>query len=148
MNNLIPKNLLNHIPKLYETEEQIDPIVYVKLFLDGWTWFITEISIDKNICFGYVISPFGDELGYFSLEEIKTIKNSFGLEVEIDLSFKPTKLSIVKKASNINIPNETKNNFKGWRKEKLNFLQKHFQNIKNKIRRKRIIKIFEKLKRN
>ena len=97
--SLIPKNLLNRIPKLYETEEQNNPIAYVKLFLDGWTWFITEISIDNNICFGYVISPFGAELGYFSLEEIKSIKGSLGLGVERDLSFKPTRLSVIKKAS-------------------------------------------------
>lgn len=99
MNKLIPKNLLNRIPKLYETEEQNNPIAYVKLFLDGWTWFITEISIDNNICFGYVISPFRAELGYFSLEEIKSIKGTLGIGVERDLSFKPTKLSIIKKAS-------------------------------------------------
>ena len=99
MNKLIPKKLLNRIPKLYETEEQTDPIAYVKLFIDGWTWFITEISIDNDICFGYVISPFGAELGYFSLEEIKSIKGSLGIGVEMDISFKPTKLSIIKKAS-------------------------------------------------
>ena len=96
---LIPKNLLNFIPKLYETEEQIDPIVYVKLFLDGWTWHITELTIDGDIAFGYVVSPFGAELGYFSLEEIKGIRGSLGLGVERDLSFKPTKLSSIKKAS-------------------------------------------------
>ena len=96
---LITQNIKEQIPKLYETEEQNNPIVYVKLFLDGWTWFITEISIDNNICFGYVISPFGAELGYFSLEEIKSIKGTLGIGVERDLSFKPTKLSIIKKAS-------------------------------------------------
>ena len=96
---LIPKELISSIPKLYETEEQTDPIAYIKLFLENWTWFITEISIDKNICFGYVISPFGAELGYFSLEEIMSIRVSLGLSVERDLSFKPTKLSIIKKAS-------------------------------------------------
>ena len=99
MNKLIPKNLLNRIPKLYETEEQNNPIAYVKLFLDGWTWYITEISIDNNICFGYVISPFGAELGYFSLEEIKSIKGTLGIGVERDLEFKPTRLSVIKKAS-------------------------------------------------
>ena len=99
MNDLIPKNLLRTIPKLYETEEQNDPVAYVKLFLDAWTWYITELSIDGDICFGYVISPFGAELGYFSLNEIKSIKGSLGLCVERDLSFKPTKLSIIKKAS-------------------------------------------------
>ena len=99
MNKLIPKNLLNRIPKLYKTEEQNDPVAYIKLFLDGWTWYITELSIDNNICFGYVISPFESELGYFSLNEIKSIKGTLGLSVERDLSFKPTKLSIIKKAS-------------------------------------------------
>lgn len=96
---LIPQEIKNKIPKLYETEKQNDPIVYVKLFLDAWTWYITELSIDNNICFGYVISPFESELGYFSLNEIKSIKGSLGLSVERDLSFKPTKLSTIKKAS-------------------------------------------------
>ncbi len=96
---LIPKNILDCIPKLYETEDQTDPIAYVKLFIDGWTWFITEISIDNDICFGYVVSPFGAELGYFSVDEIKSIKGSLRIGVERDLSFKPTKLSIIKRAS-------------------------------------------------
>ena len=96
---LIPQEIKNKIPKLYETEKQNDPIVYVKLFLDAWTWYITELSIDNNICFGYVISPFESELGYFSLNEIKSIKGTLGLSVERDLSFKPMKLSRIKKAS-------------------------------------------------
>ena len=96
---LIPQDLLKTIPKLYETEEQNNPIVYVKLFLDSWIWYITELSIDGDIGFGYVVSPFGAELGYFSLEEIKGIKGSLGIGVERDLSFKPMKLSSVKKAS-------------------------------------------------
>ncbi len=95
---LIPQEIKNKIPKLYETEKQNDPIVYVKLFLDGWTWYITELSIDNNICFGYVISPFESELGYFSLNEIKSIKGSLGLSVERDISFKPTALAIIRKA--------------------------------------------------
>ena len=95
----IPQEIKKLIPKLYETEKQNDPIAYVKLFLDGWTWYITELSIDNNICFGYVISPFESELGYFSLNEIKSIKGTLGLSVERDISFKPTKLSRIKKAS-------------------------------------------------
>lgn len=95
---LIPQEIKELIPKLYETEKQNDPIVYVKLFLDGWTWYITELSIDNNICFGYVISPFESELGYFSLNEIKSIKGSLGLSVERDISFKPTALAIIRKA--------------------------------------------------
>ena len=95
---LIPQEIKEQIPKLYDTEEQEDPIVYVKLFIDGWTWYVTELSIDNNICFGYVISPFcSGELGYFSLTEISEVKGSLEIGVERDLSFKPTKLSEVKR---------------------------------------------------
>ena len=96
---LIPQNIKDQIPKLYETENQIEPIAYVKLFIDGWTWYITELSIDDDTAFGYIASPFGSELGYFSLEEIKEIRGNLGIGVERDLEFKPTKLSIIKKAS-------------------------------------------------
>jgi len=96
---LIPQEIKEQIPKLYETEEIKDPLIYVKLFLDGWSWYITELSIDDDICFGYVVSPFGSELGYFSLQEIQEVKGSLGITVERDLYFKPTPLSAIKKAS-------------------------------------------------
>lgn len=94
---LIPNEIKERIPKLYDTEDISDPIVYVKLFLDGWTWYITEISIDDNICFGYVVSPYENELGYFSIEELKSLRGRLGTWVERDLFFKPTKLSIIRK---------------------------------------------------
>ena len=94
---LIPQEIKELIPKLYETEEQNNPIAYVKLFLDDWTWYITELSIDGDIAFGYVVSPFESELGYFSLKELETIKGALGLSVERDLSFKPTALAIIRK---------------------------------------------------
>lgn len=94
---LIPIEIKTQIPKLYETEDLKDPIVYVKLFLDGWTWYITELSIDGDICFGYVVSPFESELGYFSLKELETIKGSLGLGVERDILFKPTALALIRR---------------------------------------------------
>lgn len=97
---LIAKEIRDTIPKLYETEDQNDPVVFVKLFIDGWTWLILEMSIDDDICFGYVISPFcNGELGYFSLSEIQEVKGSLGIGVELDLHFKPQPLSQLKKAS-------------------------------------------------
>jgi len=36
------------------------------------------------------------ELGYFSLSELTGIRGAFGLPVERDLSFEPTRLSEVK----------------------------------------------------
>jgi hypothetical protein len=100
---LIQKNIKEQIPKLYETENQKDPLAYAKLFLDGWTWYITEISIDDETCFGYVVSPFGSELGYFSLQEIINVKGALGLSVEQDLHFKPTPLSQIKELSSSNL---------------------------------------------
>ena len=98
-NNLIPEEIKKTIPALYATEEQINPTIYVKLFLDGWTFYISEISIDSDICFGYVVSPFGKELGYFSLDEISEVKGSLGIGVERDLHFTPTKLSKIRKCA-------------------------------------------------
>lgn len=93
---LIPKEIKEKIPKLYDTENISDPIVHVKLFLDGWTWYITELSIDDDICFGYVVSPFGRELGYFSLEELKSLRGKLGTWVERDLFFRKIPLSVLK----------------------------------------------------
>ena len=97
---LIPKELVNTIPKLYETEDT-DPIVCVKLFTPdaNWSWFVTELSVNMDTCFGLVISPFVEngELGYFSLNELKSIRGKLGLPIERDLWFKPTKLSDIKR---------------------------------------------------
>lgn len=98
---LIPEELLNKIPDLYETERSINPICHIKLFTPDsiFTWYIIEISKeDKYTCYGYVIG-FESELGYFSLKELKTIRGSLGLRVERDISFSPTALGIIKKLS-------------------------------------------------
>lgn len=104
MNELIPKSIQDTIPRLYETEDQKNPIVYVKLFTPdaNWNWYLTELSIDNDICFGLVISPFVEngEMGFFSLNELKTVRGSLGLPIERDLWFKPTKLSDLKRIIN------------------------------------------------
>ena len=97
MNELIPQEIRKQVPPLYATEDIADPVAYLKLFLDGWTWYITELSIDGDIAFGFVVSPFGSELGFFSINEIKDIEGSIGLGFERDLYFKPTPLSKIKK---------------------------------------------------
>jgi hypothetical protein len=99
MGNLIPEELISSIPKLYETERNLNPICHVKLFTPDsvFTWFIIECSIDGDTCYGYV-QGFESELGYFSLEELKSIKGPLGLAVERDISFKPTALAIIRKS--------------------------------------------------
>lgn len=94
---LLTKIDLENLPKLYETEEQEDPIVYVKLFhpLGAATWLLTEYNPETKIAFGYAYITEG-ELGYISLEELEEL-NIAGLKVERDSSWTPKKLSIAKK---------------------------------------------------
>ncbi|GAI16191.1 unnamed protein product, partial [marine sediment metagenome] len=74
-----------------------DPIVQVKFFTPDaqWTWFSTEFD-QKDTFFGYVIG-LENELGYFSLSELKQVRGSLGLPVERDRYFKPCPLSEVMK---------------------------------------------------
>ena len=96
--SLIAKDIVNKIPNLYETENQEEKICYVKLFLpnSNWTWYIIEIDKeDNNTCFGFV-DGVEQELGYFTLSELESVKGLFGLKVELDRNFKPTKLSKIR----------------------------------------------------
>lgn len=98
MGSLIPEEIISSIPKLYETERSLNPICHVKLFTPDsvFSWFIIELSIDGDTCYGFV-KGFENELGYFSLSELENIKGALGLGVERDLSFKPTALAIIRK---------------------------------------------------
>ena len=98
MSKLLSHEQLQLIPNLYETENQEEKICYVKLFLpnSNWTWYIIEINKqDNNTCFGFV-DGLEQELGYFSLSELESISDSYGLKAELDSSFKATRLSKIK----------------------------------------------------
>lgn len=98
---LIAEELLNKIPDLYETERSLNPTCHIKLFTPDsiFTWYIIEISKeDKHTCYG-LVKGFESELGYFSLKELESIKGNLGLGVEMDMSFTPTSLGIVRKSS-------------------------------------------------
>lgn len=94
---LIPKDLLTKIPKLYTSEHDPDPMVWVKLFYPdfSWTWYIIEYD-GNDICYGYV-EGFENELGYFSLNELRETKGSLGLPIERDRYWQPRRLSELKK---------------------------------------------------
>ena len=97
--SLIAKDIVNKIPNLYETENQEEKICYLKLFLpnSNWTWYIIELDKhDENTCYG-LVDGFEKELGYFSLKELANIRDSLGVKVERDISFKPTKLETILK---------------------------------------------------
>lgn len=71
-----------------------DPFPVVKLFLPGtgFTWLLTELDPDEELCFGLCDLGMGSpELGYVSLLEITECSAIPGVFVEADKSFKATK---------------------------------------------------------
>ncbi len=100
VSTLIPKEILDTLPDLYDTTaDGGNPLCQIKLFTpdSNWTWYIIEYSQDDgSTCYGYV-QGLEDELGYFSLDEIKGIRGSLGLPVERDRLFMPTRLSKIRK---------------------------------------------------
>jgi hypothetical protein len=113
---LLTKVLLKRLPALYSQESNADPLVMCKFFTPdaGWTWYAIEGSpvdasgyydTDKEkvdfVFFG-LVSGIEVELGYFSLTELRSVRGKFGLPVERDRSFHPTRLSEVKKLCRYN----------------------------------------------
>jgi Protein of unknown function (DUF2958) len=113
--NLLPAILKERMPALYSQEHERDPVVAVKYFdpVGSWTWYATEGSevdedgyMDTNkpkvdyLFFGLVVG-FEAELGYFSLNELKTAKEGLrgirALPIERDIHFRSQRLSEVRR---------------------------------------------------
>lgn len=86
---LLTKELRRKLPSIYANKEKKaeDVQVIVKFFdpTGYWTWYATEFDGEDSF-FGYV-RGFENELGYFSLSELESVKGRFGLGIERDLHF-------------------------------------------------------------
>lgn len=93
---LLTQELKKQLPALYSQENEKDPMAVCKFFLPmtKWTWFATEFD-KKDSFFGFVVGEY-PELGYFSLSELENIEGPYGLGVERDMYFEPTKLSRIR----------------------------------------------------
>lgn len=93
---ILTKAILAKLPKLRSTSEKeaCDVPVIFKLFTPwgSGTWYVTEGEQegDDFMLFGYVTGLGGDELGYFSLNELMSIKGPAGLRIERDRHFEGT----------------------------------------------------------
>ncbi len=87
---LILEELAKTIPKLYETQNESDPLAVIKLFTpdSSWTWFINEFDPEDRLCFG-LVHGLEREFGYFALAELEEVRGPLGLKIERDLHFKP-----------------------------------------------------------
>ena len=88
---LLNTELLERFQEVGSQEEVKDPMVIAKFFNPTGigSWYATEYDPASRIFFGYV-SLFGDhndEWGYFSLDELESLKDRFGLGMERDLYF-------------------------------------------------------------
>ena len=86
---LLTQELRQKFPKLYSQEKKDpkDVKIIAKFFCpwNGWTWYATEFD-GKDRFFGYVRGN-DNELGYFSLSELQSIKGQWDLTIERDLYF-------------------------------------------------------------
>lgn len=93
---LLTKEIRERLPELGATQHMRDPEAQVKFFTpwSNWTWYGVEYD-GEDIFFG-LVQGFEEELGYFSLNEIESARGPFGLRIERDIGFKPTRLSQVR----------------------------------------------------
>lgn len=95
---MLTKQILFKIPPTGSNSNNKDPIIYLKLFCP-WgsaTWYIAELDSDQDYAFGYVTGLFEDEWGYVSLKELQAIQGPYGLYIERDKWFTPTRFSELK----------------------------------------------------
>ncbi len=116
---LLTKELKRKIPALYSQEgEESDPMVVCKFFhpMSSWTWYVIEAgatiateegryvplkeTVEKgleiqDVLFFGLVDGLEEELGYFTLNELKSVK-IMGLGIERDRWFKPTRLSEIR----------------------------------------------------
>ena len=93
---LLTKEIRERLPQLGATEHTRDPEAQVKFFTpwSNWTWYGVEFD-GEDVFFG-LVQGFEEELGYFSLSEIAEARGPYGLRIERDIGFEPTRLSKVR----------------------------------------------------
>ena len=93
--SLITENI--KIPSSYSTKELEDAILQAKLIEPGSNncWYIIEYDEKEELFYGLI----NNILGYFSLKELESFGIIFGLHVELDWSFEPSKLSTIPRCS-------------------------------------------------
>ena len=91
---LITKAIQRAAPALYATSEKdsADVRIVAKFFnpCGRSTWYMTEYDPETGRAFGFVRGEFGrtcDELGYFDISVLESLRLPFGLGIERDLHF-------------------------------------------------------------
>jgi hypothetical protein len=90
---LITNEIQQRFTQIGEQSQSANPIIVAKFFnpVGAQTWYASEYDPETKICFGYVTGMFENEWGYFSIDELESIKLRFGLGIERDVLFKETR---------------------------------------------------------
>lgn len=98
---MLTKAIEKSLPLLYATEKtpEADKVLVVKFFTPwtNWTWYGVEYNPTERLFFGYV-EGHEKEWGYFSLDELESVKGPYGLKIERDLHWQPTKFADLNRA--------------------------------------------------
>lgn len=93
---LITKAVEKELAKypLYSQDGKVkDAVVVCKFFLQGYTWYVLEAEkADNDYEFFGIIVGQHTEYGYFTLSQLESVTGQWGLRVERDRGFKPTKV--------------------------------------------------------
>lgn len=96
---LLTDELRAGLPALYAQESVTDTLIHAKFFTpdSNWKWYVAEgqQEDDDFLFFGYV-KGHCLEAGYFSLNELESVRGPMGLPIERDLYFEPAPWSEVK----------------------------------------------------
>jgi hypothetical protein len=93
---LLPKEIAKRLPKLDETEDQQDPMVWIKFFYPDFSWTWYGIEFDGSDIFFGLVDGYDQELGYFSLSELQQNRGKLRFPIERDTGFTPCRLSELK----------------------------------------------------
>lgn len=91
---LLTKELEAKLPSLYANDGKGDEaIALVKFFTpdSSWIWYATEYDPVERVFFG-LVDGLEKELGYFSLDELESVKGPLGLRIERDIYFEPIRI--------------------------------------------------------
>jgi hypothetical protein len=101
---LLTATIAKKIPALYSQDGNADALVVAKFFSpsSNWTWYVTEGEEQGTtddgrrdwMFFGLVIGH-DNELGYFRLSDLESVRGPFGLGIERDIHWTPTSLAKV-----------------------------------------------------
>lgn len=143
---LMTKELEKEFKKIGSQENNPDPVVIAKYFnpCGSQTWYATEYFPESRTCFGYVTGMDCDEWGYFSLDEMESVKvPPLNLLLERDLYFVQQPISklvpaLTKSNESIHLESEMPDNhtyLNNIRKEKLENLQSQKDKSINNLER-------------